>query len=160
MTPDFEALVAMVWEGRPGPLQHALRQLGARLRRPLVPDDYPGCVHELFRAFSEVAQPNGMPKRGRPSNDPERERLRLAYRTWVLSFLKDAYDEKRLLIRIAKETGGGEVISGTAYPIDEKPADLAIEELATEFSHETLGNVSPAAISKLLHPRGKKGTTR
>ena len=37
--PDFAELVAMALDGRPGPLQHALKQLALRLRRPLTRAD-------------------------------------------------------------------------------------------------------------------------
>lgn len=150
MSPTFEALVEMAMAGRPGPLQHALRRLSARLRRPLTEEDYPACVREMFEAFKPFAQDNGMPKRGRSLKDPVQERMRLIYSKWVESLVRDAYEEKRLLIQTAKENEWEELVGGRAYPLpNDKPSHLAREEIADEF-----GDVGSDAIKKMLRKKG------
>lgn len=160
--PDFSALVDMAMEGRPGPLQHALRLLSAKLRRPLEDADYPECVHMMFKAFAPFAQPNGMPKRGRPLKDAGQERMRQVYSKWVESLVRDAYEEKRLLLQIAKENGGGEIIDGERAPIHQKPSDRAREIIAEEFGNfDKFGDAKPDAFKKMLRGKvSKKGTPR
>lgn len=152
--PDFAELVAMALDGRPGPLQHALKQLALRLRRPLTREDYPQCVLDMLEAFAPFAQDNGMPKRGRPSSDPDKERMRFAYRAWVDSLVREGYENNRLMAQITKETGGREVIGKDAYPIDGEPSDHAHEVVGDEFG------VGPDAIKKLIRKSRKKGTPR
>jgi len=150
--PDFSALVDMAMDGRPGPLQHTLRLLSAKLHRPLTDADYPECVHKMFKAFSPFAQANGMPNPGRPSKDTDQERLRLAYQKWVNALVLDGYEEKLLLIQITKETGGRELIGKHPYPINDEPSEHAHQEIGDEFG------VGPDAIKKRLKKARKKGT--
>lgn len=152
MTSDFVALVALALDGRPGPLQHALKQLALRLRRPLTSADYPQCVLNMLEAFAPFAQANGMPKRGRPSSDPEKEQMRVAYRAWVDSLVRDGYKKNRLMAQITKESGGREIIGKDDYPIDVEPSDHAHGVVGDEFG------VGSDAIKKMLRKARKKGT--
>lgn len=161
MNPDFESLVKMAMEGRPEPLQHALQQLSAKLRRPLTDADYPECVHMMFKAFAPFAQVNGMPNPGRPSKDPDQARLRLAYQKWVDALVLDSYEEKLLWLQIAKENDGGEIIDGEKCPIHQKPSDRAYELIAVEFgSFNEFGDDPAAWVKKTIKKARarKKGT--
>lgn len=159
--PDFAALVDMAMDGRPGPLQHALRRLSAKLHRPLVRADYPPCVLDMLEAFAPFAQDNGMPKLGRSLKDPEQERLRLTYRKWVDALVLAGYEEKLLWLQIAKKTGGGEIIDGDRQHIAQEPSDRAHELIAVEFGNfDKFGDPASEAIKKMLRlaRARKKGT--
>jgi hypothetical protein len=143
---DFQALVDQVLAGKPAPLHEALCRLQARLRRPLAREDYPPPVLEMFQSFAPYAQPNGMPKLGRPLKDPDLERLRTAYRAWVAFTVRDTYREKLLWANIGKQFGR-EKIGDDFYPIDGEPSDLVYQEIGDQFG------VGPDAIKKLLRKK-------
>lgn len=156
MNPDFESLVELAMDGNPFPLQDALRRLSARRRRKLTYDEYPECVRAMFATFAPFAQPNGMPKRGRALKDPEQERLRLIYRSWVESLIRESYEEKLQLYQWARMDGYRERVGNTSIMIDVegKPSARALEEIGEEFG------VGPDAIKKMLRKANKKGTPR
>lgn len=151
--PDFNKLVKLALEGNPAPLHHALSDISARIkafeRRDMAKDDYPPIVLEMFRAFAEVAQPNGMPKRGQPSK--EKLGIISAYRAWLRYTVQGNYENKRLMAQISKEVDGQEIINGHCFPMPAmKPSDIAIEEISGEFG------VSEGAIFDLIYPDRRK----